>query len=89
MHDDGFAIRVFDAAKALAFIGDLSMSQPTDHSLRTAWLAARLARASGLGESCRAAVVEASLLRWSGCTANASGFADVLGDVPAAIQRTP
>ncbi|MEX3896752.1 HD domain-containing phosphohydrolase [Paraburkholderia sp. BR10954] len=80
MNDDGFAIRVFDAVKALAFIGDLSMGQPTDHSSRTAWLAARLAHASGLDESSRTAAVEASLLRWSGCTANASGFTDVLGD---------
>ncbi len=76
----GFAIRVFDAVKALAFIGDLSMGQPTDHSLRTAWLAARIAQALGLDEPSRVAVVEASLLRWSGCTANAPGFADVLGD---------
>lgn len=80
MQDDGFGIRVFDAVKALAFIGDLSMGQPTDQSLRTAWLAARLAHACGLDEPGRRAAVEASLLRWSGCTANASGFADVLGD---------
>jgi len=73
-------IRVFDAVKALAFIGDLSMGQPTDHSLRAAWLATQLARAAGVDDALRCAVVEASLLRWSGCTANASGFADVLGD---------
>jgi response regulator RpfG family c-di-GMP phosphodiesterase/DNA-binding CsgD family transcriptional regulator len=78
--DSDAALRVFDAVKALAFIGDLSMGQPTDHSLRTAWLAAQFARAAGTDEATRCAVVEASLLRWSGCTANASGFADVLGD---------
>jgi HD-GYP domain-containing protein (c-di-GMP phosphodiesterase class II)/DNA-binding CsgD family transcriptional regulator len=76
----GSAVRVFDAVKALAFIGDLSMGQPTDHSIRTAWLAIQLARAAGLGEAAVVAVSEASLLRWSGCTANASGFAEALGD---------
>ncbi|MGV2293495.1 HD domain-containing phosphohydrolase [Trinickia sp. YCB016] len=78
--DLAFAIRVFDAVKALAFIGDLSMGQPTDHSVRTAWLAAQLARASGGGDAGAATAIEASLLRWSGCTANAAGFADTLGD---------
>jgi response regulator RpfG family c-di-GMP phosphodiesterase/DNA-binding CsgD family transcriptional regulator len=78
--DPSAALRVFDAVKALAFIGDLSMGQPTDHSLRTAWLAAQFARAAGADEAARCAAVEASLLRWSGCTANASGFAEVLGD---------
>jgi HD-GYP domain-containing protein (c-di-GMP phosphodiesterase class II)/DNA-binding CsgD family transcriptional regulator len=78
--DPGATLRVFDAVKALAFIGDLSMGQPTDHSLRTAWLAAQFARAAGAGDATCCAVIEASLLRWSGCTANASGFADVLGD---------
>ena len=73
-------IRSFDAVKALAFIGDPSMGQPTDHSLRTAWLALQLAHAAGFpSEGCHA-VAEASLLRWSGCTANASGFAHLLGD---------
>ncbi|SEJ34393.1 HD domain-containing phosphohydrolase [Paraburkholderia diazotrophica] len=76
----GPAVRVFDAVKALAFIGDLSMGQPTDHSVRTAWLALRLAQAAGLGEADIVAAREASLLRWSGCTANASGFAEALGD---------
>ncbi|MDR5815611.1 LuxR C-terminal-related transcriptional regulator [Caballeronia sp. LZ033] len=71
---------VFDCVKALAFIGDLSMGQPTDHSPRTAWLAARLADAAGLSAADRDAVREAALLRWSGCTANAAGFAQVFGD---------
>jgi HD-GYP domain-containing protein (c-di-GMP phosphodiesterase class II) len=73
-------LRVFDSVKAIAFIGDLSMGQPTDHSLRTAWLAARLAQAAGLDAADIATVCEASLLRWSGCTGNASGFSDVFGD---------
>ncbi|RQS27022.1 LuxR family transcriptional regulator [Burkholderia sp. Bp8992] len=74
------ALRIFDSVKAIAFIGDLSMGQPTDHSLRTAWLGVRLADAAGLGASVCNTVREASLLRWSGCTANAPGFAEVFGD---------
>jgi hypothetical protein len=34
--------------RALAFIGDLSMGQPTDHSLRTAWLAGMIASRGAL-----------------------------------------
>ncbi|MBW9105469.1 HD domain-containing phosphohydrolase [Paraburkholderia phenoliruptrix] len=74
------ALRVFDSVRALAFVGDLSMGQPTDHSLRTGWLAARLARAAGLDSQVCDTVREVALLRWSGCTANASGFAEVFGD---------
>ncbi|CAB3796187.1 HD domain-containing phosphohydrolase [Paraburkholderia fynbosensis] len=74
------ALGIFDAVRALAFIGDLSMGQPTDHSLRTAWLAARLAHAAGLEASACDTVREVSLLRWSGCTANAAGFAKMFGD---------
>ncbi len=73
-------IRVLDAAKALAFIGDLSMGQPTDHSLRTAWLAVQLTADAGLGEAQCGVAKHVSLLRWSGCTANAPGFAEMVGD---------
>ena len=73
-------IAVDDAVLALAFIGDLSMGRPTDHSHRTAWLAARLAAEEGGNDAdCRAAR-QVSLLRWSGCTANAAGFGQLLGD---------
>lgn len=80
MREGASTLRVFDAVKALAFVGDLSMGQPTDHSMRTAWLASRLAIAAGLPPSDIAVAREAALLRWSGCTANAPGFADLLGD---------
>jgi HD-GYP domain-containing protein (c-di-GMP phosphodiesterase class II)/DNA-binding CsgD family transcriptional regulator len=73
-------VRVLDAAKALAFVGDLSMGQPTDHSLRTAWLAAQLATEAGLGTAQCDVAKNVSLLRWSGCTANAPGFAELIGD---------
>jgi len=74
---DVSTIRALDAVKALAFIGDLSMGQPTDHSLRTGWLAARLAVEAGHDDAQCCVVQEVSLLRWSGCTA---GFSEWLGD---------
>lgn len=72
---------------ALAFVGDLSRGQPTNHSVRTARLAAMLAQADGAGvEECRAAYCIA-MLRWSGCTANAAGFGELLGDDVAGRRR--
>jgi response regulator RpfG family c-di-GMP phosphodiesterase/DNA-binding CsgD family transcriptional regulator len=73
-------ITVFDAIRALAFIGDLSMGQPTDHSLRTAWLAGMIAAQAGCAAPQVEAVRHVALLRWSGCTANAQEFADFLED---------
>jgi len=68
------------ALQAIGQVGDLSMGQPLGHSRRVAALARRLAQAShGDGEHLRVAE-QVALLRWSGCTANAEGFADLLGD---------
>jgi HD-GYP domain-containing protein (c-di-GMP phosphodiesterase class II) len=73
-------IPVFDAIKALAFVGDLSMGQPIDHSARTAWIASQLAAATGRSATVQGHVACVALLRWSGCTANAPEFSDLLGD---------
>lgn len=73
-------LRVFDVVKALAFVGDLSMGQPTNYSLRTAWLATHLAQAAQLDAAACHTACETALLRWAGCTANAGGFAEVFGD---------
>lgn len=74
------AIDLTDAVLAMAFVGDLSMGRATDHSRRTACLAGLLAAAldeDSAGQNHARAV---ALLRWSGCTANAGGFAELLGD---------
>ncbi len=73
-------IPIRDAVLALAFVGDLSMGRPTDHSHRTAWLAARLAQADGGSPHDSRTAHDIALLRWSGCTANAEGFDRLLGD---------
>ena len=73
-------ISLSGALATIAQIGDLSMGQPLGHSRRVAALAQMLARARhGDGEHLRVAE-QVALLRWSGCTANAEGFAELLGD---------
>nr|WP_315398028.1 HD domain-containing phosphohydrolase [uncultured Duganella sp.] len=73
-------VTVEEAVNVLAMVGDLSMGQPTNQSIHSAHLAERLAVADGAaaGDCVHARLV--TLLRWSGCTANASGFSALLGD---------
>jgi len=73
-------VPVSDAMLALAFVGDLSKGQPTNHSVRTARLAALLAAEDGASEEECETTYCIALLRWSGCTANAAGFGRLLGD---------
>ncbi|GGM29720.1 hypothetical protein GCM10009425_45360 [Pseudomonas asuensis] len=73
-------ISLSGALGVIAQVGDLNMGQPLRHSQRVARLARMLAWARhGDGEHLRLAE-QVALLRWSGCTANAEGFADLLGD---------
>lgn len=69
-----------DVMHALAYVGDLSMGQPTDHSLRTGWLATRIAELDGCSVSECATVHQTALLRWSGCTANAHELSVLIPD---------
>ena len=73
-------ITVEDAVQVLAMVGDLSMGLPPDHSVRTARLAARLAEENGDGADACTSTRLVALLRWSGSTATAAGFAHLLGD---------
>ncbi len=73
-------ITVEDAVQVLAMVGDLSMGLPPDHSIRTARLAARLAEENGDGDQACTGTRLVALLRWSGSTATAVGFAHLLGD---------
>lgn len=75
-----FDISLSGALQAISQVGDLSMGQPLGHSMRVARLARMLSQAAH-GEGEHLSVVEQiALLRWSGCTANADGFAHLLGD---------
>jgi HD-GYP domain-containing protein (c-di-GMP phosphodiesterase class II) len=71
---------VEDAVQVLAMVGDLSMGLPPDHSVRTARLAARLAEENGDAQDACTTTRLVGLLRWSGSTATAAGFAHLLGD---------
>jgi HD-GYP domain-containing protein (c-di-GMP phosphodiesterase class II) len=73
-------ISVEDAVQVLAMVGDLSMGLPPDHSVRTARLAARLAEENGDALDACTTTRLVGLLRWSGSTATAAGFAHLLGD---------
>jgi HD-GYP domain-containing protein (c-di-GMP phosphodiesterase class II) len=72
-------VALLDVIRSIAFVGDLAMGQPTDHSPRAAWMAGQLSRAAGAEDACTEATAVA-LLRWSGCTANAPEFAQLFGD---------
>lgn len=73
-------VALLDVIRSLAFVGDLSMGQPTDHSPRAAWIAAQLANEAGADPAGCTRASAVSLLRWSGCTANAPEFAQLFGD---------
>lgn len=77
---DDSAVPLLDVIRTLAFVGDLAMGQPTDHSTRAAWMAGQMARDAGGDNSACARAMAVSLLRWSGCTANAPEFAQLFGD---------
>lgn len=77
---DASQVPLLDVIRSLAFVGDLSMGQPTDHSPRAAWMAGQLAAAMGADAAARAQATTVALLRWSGCTANAPEFAQLFGD---------
>ena len=74
------AVPLLDVIRALAFVGDLAMGQPTDHSPRAAWMAGQLAKAVGADDAACTHATAVALLRWSGCTANAPEFAQLFGD---------
>jgi HD-GYP domain-containing protein (c-di-GMP phosphodiesterase class II) len=77
---DTSAVALLDVIRSLAFVGDLAMGQPTDHSPRTAWMAGQLAAAVGADDVTCTEATTVALLRWSGCTANATEFAQLFGD---------
>lgn len=77
---DVSTVPLLDVIRSLAFVGDLAMGQPTDHSPRAAWMAGQLARAVGGDDISCAQAMAVAMLRWSGCTANAPEFAQLFGD---------
>ena len=77
-------LRLAELASAISLATDLAMGLPLEQGLRTAIVAVRLAERLGLDESEREAVYYVSLLRFSGCTAEAYLDAHRFGDEIAA-----
>lgn len=73
-------LRTVELVGALSLAADLTMGQPMEHGLASGLLAVRLGRAAGADEAACAAAFFTGLLRWVGCTANATEYAALLGD---------
>ncbi|OYT91857.1 MAG: LuxR family transcriptional regulator [Burkholderiales bacterium PBB3] len=61
-------------------MGDLSMGQPADHSRRVAWLAQRAGFELGLDAQACECIYQTAVLRWVGCTANATEVSAAITD---------
>lgn len=72
-------LRLIELTAAVSLATDLGTGQPMEHALRTALLAVRAAEALGLAPDDRSAVLYTTLLRFLGCTADASDTAVLAG----------
>ncbi len=71
--------RVAELTVALSLATDLGTGQPIDHGLRTCWLSLAVADSLGLDDAARSCVFYVALLRFLGCTSDASEIAVVAG----------
>ena len=71
--------RVAELPIALSLATDLGTGQPMEHGLRTCWLSLAAATELGLDAATRSNVYYAALLRFIGCTSDASETADLAG----------
>jgi HD-GYP domain-containing protein (c-di-GMP phosphodiesterase class II) len=80
--------RVAELTIALSLASDLGTGQPVEHGLRTCWLSLAVADALDLDERARSCVYYVSLLRFTGCTADASETAVLAGGDDVAFNAT-
>jgi HD-GYP domain-containing protein (c-di-GMP phosphodiesterase class II) len=73
------SIRVAELTTALSLATDLGTGQPMDHGLRTCWLSVAAGEALGLDPTTRSCVYYVALLRFIGCTSDASETAALAG----------
>jgi HD-GYP domain-containing protein (c-di-GMP phosphodiesterase class II) len=71
--------RLAELTIALSLATDLGTGQPVEHGLRTCWLSLAVADALGLDAATRSCVYYVALLRFVGCTADASETAELAG----------
>jgi HD-GYP domain-containing protein (c-di-GMP phosphodiesterase class II) len=67
---------------------DLGTGQPLEHGLRTCWLSLKTAEALGLDDGARSCVYHVALLRFLGCTSDASEAAVFAGGDDVAFNAT-
>lgn len=72
-------IRAAELTIALSLATDLGTGQPMEHGLRTCWLSLATAEAMGLNAPTRRCVYYVALLRFVGCTSDASETAALAG----------
>lgn len=71
--------RLSELLMAIGLATDLGTGQPLGHALRTAWLGVAIARGMQCGLQATRAVYQVALLRFLGCTADASETAAMVG----------
>lgn len=71
--------RLAELAIALSLATDLGTGQPLEQGLRTCWLSLNVAEALGLQTTTRSCVYHVALLRFLGCTSDASEAAELAG----------
>lgn len=84
--DGGEVGRLAELAIALSLATDLGTGRPLEHGLRTCWLSLTVAEAVGLDVEGRSCVYHVALLRFVGCTSDASEAARVAGGDDVALN---
>ena len=72
-------LRLAELIAALSLATDLGVGQPLEQALRTCLIALEFADRLGLGEDERSEIYYVALLRFVGCTADASEMARIAG----------
>ena len=88
MADEVGSGRVAELTVALSLATDLGTGQPMDHGLRTSWLSLRVSESLGLDAATRSCVYYVALLRFLGCTSDASEIAALAGGDDVAFNAT-
>ncbi|MGH9277565.1 MAG: HD domain-containing phosphohydrolase [Acidimicrobiales bacterium] len=79
MGDSVEVARLAELSIALSLATDLGTGQPMEHGLRTCWLSLNVAERLGLEAATRSGVYHVALLRFLGCTSDATEAAALAG----------
>jgi HD-GYP domain-containing protein (c-di-GMP phosphodiesterase class II) len=80
--------RLAELTIALSLATDLGTGQPMEHGLRTCWLSLVASEALGLDAATRSTIYYVALLRFLGCTSDASDTAAMAGGDDVAFNQT-